>query len=700
MTLSQDAADDDSITVVDELVLGGQPTATPETKEVAAIQSPPSKDTLLKEYSASPSSASTPPLGEDSQEFEMFSPATLTLNALSQNMGDLRAVEDDHSEPPKRLTIEQHPTKYVDRVAAVKNPLSLERWKTQFKDKYDWIPVRIDGPDNRILGMTLKRATFDTRKASEAELAPCYIAELKQGEAAKEQGLQTGDWLCHKKLDAADPIFATIEDVRAMATRKPFDFSVLRLKSKRHAAEAAAAAVLTVKQPQEPTYDHVHMATTDAAVQEAQTTSNSSSQGEGRRILSKKTALPKQQNDIHDNTSIRRRAIQNVDETLAIDPSLFANSKSEPPDKSLPQTRESIDNHEIPPFCRLCNNLKLYSNRVCGHSKPRAHHAWCSKNPFSSSNGSKKLLDRIQRGRRLLKCPGCETEYQTGRLEPAKSHCKLCLQNQKRNKEAIHRREEEEEQREVGQKKPQSFTKGEEQRKKRHREVVVSSREDENESLAYKSINKKKRTIDPVSKKSEDDAAICSGNVDTVDLAATGPRHAKKRPPSSSTSKVSAGNAKRCEGPRQVSPPAPAHGTATRIAPPVVVTTMVRSQPPPRRSGTFKPIWQPSAESPWGSSGFQDGDVLIFGPQRGAGHYETLLPSARFSLNPFADGSSYRSTHQHPGIIVLCLRRDPSAQTPWGFEVSRDEFGHACLVKDVQPLSPATEAVSMLNMML
>ena len=87
----------------------------------------------------------------------------------------------------------------------------------------------------------------------------------------------------------------------------------------------------------------------------------------------------------------------------------------------------------------------------------------------------------------------------------------------------------------------------------------------------------------------------------------------------------------------------------------------------------------------------------MFGPQRGAGHYETLLPSARFSLNPFDGSSSYRSTHQHPGIIVLCLRRDPSAQTPWGFEVSCDEFGHACLVKDVQPMSPASEAVSLLK---
>ena len=52
------------------------------------------------------------------------------------------------------------------------------------------------------------------------------------------------------------------------------------------------------------------------------------------------------------------------------------------------------------------------------------------------------------------------------------------------------------------------------------------------------------------------------------------------------------------------------------------------------------------------------------------------------------------TTHHHPEVVLLSLIRDHSAQIPWGLEVSRDEFGHACLVTSVVPMSPAAEAVS------
>jgi hypothetical protein len=134
-----------------------------------------------------------------------------------------------------------------------------------------------------------------------------------------------------------------------------------------------------------------------------------------------------------------------------------------------------------------------------------------------------------------------------------------------------------------------------------------------------------------------------------------------------------------------------------RVTPSVAEARTLRELQWPKKMGRFKPIWRYSAENPWGPSGSQDGDILLYGPQRDASRRESLLPCLRYSLCPFADGSSYRTTHHHPGIIVLILRRDPSAQIPWGFEVSRDEFGHACLVKDVQPMSPAAEAVSVRN---
>ena len=101
-------------------------------------------------------------------------------------------------------------------------------------------------------------------------------------------------------------------------------------------------------------------------------------------------------------------------------------------------------------------------------------------------------------------------------------------------------------------------------------------------------------------------------------------------------------------------------------------------------------------ENPWGPHGYQQGDVMLYGPQRGLGHYETLLPSPRYVMNPFGTNSNYSMTHRTPeeGFTVLYLQRDPSSFNSWGFGVVRDYFGHACLVEHVQPMMAASAAVS------
>eukprot|EP00536_Pseudo-nitzschia_multiseries_P019170 jgi/Psemu1/293772/fgenesh1_pg.4029_\ len=133
-----------------------------------------------------------------------------------------------------------------------------------------------------------------------------------------------------------------------------------------------------------------------------------------------------------------------------------------------------------------------------------------------------------------------------------------------------------------------------------------------------------------------------------------------------------------------------------------------------------KPRWVPLYDNPWGRGGYQTGDVLLFGSQRGIGHHETLLmqqqnhhhhhyhhhhqnqqhhqlqqqQQLRYCVHPFAPGSPYTNTHGVPsdGFSVVRLDRDPLATMPWGFVVERDEFGHACLVKSVDPQSPAEAA--------
>ena len=116
------------------------------------------------------------------------------------------------------------------------------------------------------------------------------------------------------------------------------------------------------------------------------------------------------------------------------------------------------------------------------------------------------------------------------------------------------------------------------------------------------------------------------------------------------------------------------------------------------RVDNTKPVWVPLNDNPWGEEGYQTGDVLLFGPQRGIGHHETQNLNdnhhRRYKVNPFGDDSTYRTTHCTPedGLALVCLKRDPLGRMPWGFQPIRDEFGHACLVESVDRHSPASAA--------
>jgi hypothetical protein len=112
---------------------------------------------------------------------------------------------------------------------------------------------------------------------------------------------------------------------------------------------------------------------------------------------------------------------------------------------------------------------------------------------------------------------------------------------------------------------------------------------------------------------------------------------------------------------------------------------------------TIDAIEWSKAPNPWGADGYQLGDVALFANDNpGLEHFEALLPSPRYELNPFAASQVYSTTHRTngEGFQVVELRRDPVAQLDWGFTVDRHEFGGACLVTSVDPVSPASSAVS------
>ncbi len=133
------------------------------------------------------------------------------------------------------------------------------------------------------------------------------------------------------------------------------------------------------------------------------------------------------------------------------------------------------------------------------------------------------------------------------------------------------------------------------------------------------------------------------------------------------------------------------------------------SVPAPRGSK-----WLP-CPNPWGKIGHQDGDFVIISPFQSESasdmlsifHQETnngcMSVPKRFVSNPLEEGSPYHATHRSPargGYSVLRLARDKMALRPWGFTVRLHEFGGACLVDSIEPLSPAEAAVSIISLFI
>lgn len=674
--------DDDSVTIVDERFFPGATKTTglassPKTKDV--VPSPQSiRSNDAEDEVASPSAAKN----EESPEVEIFSPATLTLNALSQNMGDLRAIrKDDHQEDASRSSTVSKTASRQDPppapAAATSKPLpmakenlTLQQWKTYYQDQYDWVSIHMPAPrqEDHGFGMTIQRdqfGQFASSKSPQSDREHCFILDLKPEGVAQRHGLQLGDWICHAKQEkTACPVLATFERVQRWAKGPGFEISVLRVKTRSS----------TTQQPKS-------VQGKESSLKKSEDTTPAPS----KPLIvagteSKPEAAPPRHVDPTPSSNV-----------FSVKPDLKSVPsgkclKAAPSDQCQPPPCDSGDN-DVMPFCRLCLHVKKYGPRSYGQRKPRAHHSWCSKNPFFSNNGSKELLERIQQGRSQLHCNACEKEFTSGKLEPPKNHSQLCLQNQRRIKAELRRQEEEEklrEQEESQKKKQQQHAKHQRQSRKRmQQDMMLSSSSDDDEDglLNYLPAAKKKKSGQDTTIRTSSYKAK-SKHATTKDRTPNNSQNARS-PPVAAQQKKPAKKATSSLVPRQVSP-----------QPPPVVTPKPMQEP--NKHATFKPIWESTDENPWGRAGFQDGDVLLYGPKKGAGHYETLLPSPRYALHPFVEGASYRTTHKYPACISVSLHRDPSAQIPWGLEVSRDEFGHACLIKSAQPLSPASRAVRVL----
>jgi hypothetical protein len=315
--------------------------------------------------------------------------------------------------------------------------------------------------------------------------------------------------------------------------------------------------------------------------------------------------------------------------------------------------------HVVVPFCCKCNT-------PAGTRQPRMHHSWCPHNDFFEDSGADDILERVHHGLEV-DCRACQTEYQTGKLVTrTPKHNAACRKYQERVK----------------------------QQQEAERQNAAKKKEKKKEPQQGP---QKKCTVDYLS--SSSDSRGSDDHMD--DVSCYKPRKRKSKihvlsvgAPSTSTKRRKTKKTSKTT-PKTSRPKQP---TCSKVTPPVSNnTTTSNSRTEELRNQVVKANWVSCDENPWGPPGHTDGDVLLYGPQQGMGHYEIVSPSKRYTLEPFSPSSSYRNTHCTPqeGFTMLSLRREPLSRLPWGFKVGWDEFGHACLVESIDRLSPAAAAVSL-----
>lgn len=549
-------------------------------------------------------------------------------------------------------------------------------------------------------------ATSNSNKRNEAK--SCLV--LHTFGLARQYGLEEGDWICWPLRSPDQPFIqlAKFDLVQEWSKERPFHVCVLRQQNQRKIADTDNSEIgnpkqatrrskdvspaLTCKRPILPlkkptsveqrneakalpplpkskkdTLSKSTAAQPDASTSQRRTTGHVLAQGIQTSI---------ERNQIKHSANSKSTATNNskANETMTTSKAMVRhgsnsfgsgprNGRALPP-KHVVQLRDSTTTSStskpttnVVPFCLKCNTPP-------GTRQPRMHHAWCSRNDFFRSSGAQDIMKRLEHGLEV-DCTACRTEYQTGRLlTRVPKHNTACLTYQERVKQ----RQE-----------PQKTAKKTQNKK----ELKKGSRKPSSSGyLTLSSDSGDSDDMDDVScykpRKRKSKIHILSA----VTLPASN-KCRKTQKASKSTPKTSRPKQQNAS---RVTPLAPRNNT------PSVGIAEEQNQ-------VVKANWVSYDENPWGPPGHMDGDVSLYGPQRGMGHYETLSRSRRYVLDPFAQSSAYRNTHCTPqeGFTMLSLRREPLSTFPWGFKVVRDEFGHACLVESIDSLSPAAAAVSSSN---
>jgi hypothetical protein len=346
-------------------------------------------------------------------------------------------------------------------------------------------------------------------------------------------------------------------------------------------------------------------------------------------------------------------------------------STKDKPTGGLSQISSKCDS--TAPFCLACSGSSGKTNAF--------HHSWCPNHPLFSLSGAAEIYDRIVSGRRV-NCSACEKEFQSGR-KCNESHSDACRTLEKA-KTAIPREG------------PDLLVMDATDTFSDLDDAVMEAEDDELSEYQVPTNDpgrkfNKLSLVENSQSTSKKDAN--SKNASTVDKTkkpapndATKNQHAK----STKDNKI-----KKVEKKATISKnSSPKRGTGTVELHKADASTIIDKHTDSWNAAQPKKGWNSSID-PWGPAGHLLDDCIVLSPEWNGAHHDYLIPTPRYAFDPFAT-DAYKETHRNPvdyGFHVVSLARDPLGTLPWGFSVKRHDFGGACIISAVEPLSPASSAV-------
>ena len=656
--------------------------------------------------------------------------ATTTMNT-SNNKETASDCQHDTVAPRKiKATVDRSETKTVTTTTAMANVISPKSTPRVIGDySIHTITVRGAGP----LGLSLMGALPPTALCRLLQCPEqsrfCFVENtiLDPTSLAGTAGIQKGDWflsVLHPGDTTTIPELQTIHDVVKVAknAERPVTFSVARKSDVASIADKPKSKATL----QQPLSIHASSEDEDSFSGIKQVTATIS--GTTSRDVATASVQTQQ------SRKISIAAVSSRPKNVTVG-------------KAEPKTGTGVvtDTPNVVPFCALCNGRK---------TTHLVHHPWCPKREDFVKSGAKEILERIQQGVRM-QCDICIQEYKAGRSCKGEEHSKDCQSNQK-ILDAIHVANDSppaSPTKALKKRKPQASPKDKPRPSTKRSKAKEESLPTTSRGRRIRISEKFRASEANLSDVGGDDdsLSVYDGGTDSIRpmqtlLIAQKPSKTDLEKRLKAKSKVATKNASVAENvggtnrkqatnergkatgkpSKSSSKSAPKKTSKKRTDASGAGTakeTTRKSEHPnpvPRRTAGQQPVqdndhsdvdeieiddlsdgplavaWEQVGGNPWGPEGHVDDDVVLFENASGLGHHEAVLPSLRYEADPFTSGKRYIQTHRTPqeGFQALVLMRDPLDIRPWGFMSQRHEFGGACLVSSVDPLSPADAAVS------